>query len=82
LTGHIHKMLPELRRAGLDPVASVTLSRLIGDLREMSRFLEDLDFAGSLFPIPSPGCIPPTSDLPGTVPWTSAPQSCMSGLLR
>ena len=41
LTGHIREMVPELRRAGLDPVASVTLSRLIGDLGEMLRFLEE-----------------------------------------
>ena len=38
---HIREMLPEMRRAGLNPVASVTLSRLIGDLGEMLRFLEE-----------------------------------------
>ena len=52
LTGHIREMMPELRRAGLDPVASVTLSRLIGDLREMSRFLEDLGFHRVTFSYP------------------------------
>jgi MoaA/NifB/PqqE/SkfB family radical SAM enzyme len=52
LTGHIRKMVPELRRAGLDPVASVTLSRLIGDLGEMPRFLEGLGFRRVTFSYP------------------------------
>jgi MoaA/NifB/PqqE/SkfB family radical SAM enzyme len=52
LTAHIREMLPELRRAGLDPVASVTLSRLIGDLGEMLRFLEDLGFRRVTFSYP------------------------------
>lgn len=52
LTGHIREMMPELRRAGLDPVASVTLSRLIGDLGEMLRFLEDLGFRRVTFSYP------------------------------
>jgi MoaA/NifB/PqqE/SkfB family radical SAM enzyme len=52
LAHHIQQMLPELRRAGLDPVASVTLSRLIGDLREMLRFIEDLGFHRVSFSYP------------------------------
>ncbi|MGB8993251.1 MAG: radical SAM protein [Desulfobaccales bacterium] len=52
LTGHIREMLPELRRAGLNPVASVTLSRLIHDLKEMLRFLEDLEFTRVTFSYP------------------------------
>jgi MoaA/NifB/PqqE/SkfB family radical SAM enzyme len=52
LAEHIRQMLPELRRAGLDPVASVTLSRLIGNLREMNRFLEDLGFQRVTFSYP------------------------------
>jgi MoaA/NifB/PqqE/SkfB family radical SAM enzyme len=52
LTGHIREMMPELHRAGLDPVASVTLSRLIGDLEEMLRFLEDLGFRRVTFSYP------------------------------
>lgn len=52
LIEHIRQMMPELRRAGLDPVASVTLSRLIGDLREMARFLESLGFSRVTFSYP------------------------------
>jgi MoaA/NifB/PqqE/SkfB family radical SAM enzyme len=52
LTAHIREMVPELRRAGLAPVASVTLSRLIGDLREMLRFLEELGFQRVTFSYP------------------------------
>jgi MoaA/NifB/PqqE/SkfB family radical SAM enzyme len=52
LAGHIRDMLPELRRAGFDPVASVTLSRLIGDLGQMARFLEDLGFSRVTFSYP------------------------------
>jgi len=52
LTEHIREMVPELRRAGLNPVASVTLSRLIGDLREMLRFLEELGFRRVTFSYP------------------------------
>jgi len=52
LTGHIREMLPEMRRAGLNPVASVTLSRLIGDLGEMLRFLEKLGFRRVTFSYP------------------------------
>jgi MoaA/NifB/PqqE/SkfB family radical SAM enzyme len=52
LTGHIREMMPLLRRAGLEPVASVTLSRLINDLGEMLRFLEDLGFHRVTFSYP------------------------------
>ncbi|MGA9755254.1 MAG: radical SAM protein [Desulfobaccales bacterium] len=52
LTGHIRTLLPALRRAGLDPVASVTLSRLVGDLGEMLRFLEELGFHRVTFSYP------------------------------
>ncbi len=52
LTRHIQAMLPEMRRAGLNPVASVTLSRLIGDLGEMLRFLEELGFRRANFSYP------------------------------
>ncbi|MFZ5448254.1 MAG: radical SAM protein [Thermodesulfobacteriota bacterium] len=52
LTEHIREMVRELRRVGLDPVASVTLSRLVGDLREMLRFLEDLGFGRVTFSYP------------------------------
>jgi MoaA/NifB/PqqE/SkfB family radical SAM enzyme len=52
LTGHIREMVPELRRAGLAPVASVTLSRLIGDLGEMLRFLQELGFSRVTFSYP------------------------------
>ena len=52
LTGHIRELLPTMRRAGLNPVASVTLSRLITDLGEMLRFLEDLGFRRATFSYP------------------------------
>jgi MoaA/NifB/PqqE/SkfB family radical SAM enzyme len=52
LTEHIREMMPEMRRAGLNPVASVTLSRLIDDLGEMLRFLEDLGFRRVTFSYP------------------------------
>ena len=52
LTGHIRELLPTMRRAGLNPVASVTLSRLISDLGEMLRFLEGLGFRRVTFSYP------------------------------
>ncbi|MBI4642545.1 MAG: radical SAM protein [Deltaproteobacteria bacterium] len=52
LTSHIREMLPLLRQAGLDPVASVTLSRMLGDLREMMDFLKDLGFRRVTFSYP------------------------------
>jgi MoaA/NifB/PqqE/SkfB family radical SAM enzyme len=52
LTDHIRELLPTMRRAGLNPVASVTLSRLITDLGEMLRFLEELGFRRVTFSYP------------------------------
>jgi MoaA/NifB/PqqE/SkfB family radical SAM enzyme len=52
LTEHIRELLPDMRRAGLNPVASVTLSRLITDLGEMLRFLEGLGFRRVTFSYP------------------------------
>jgi MoaA/NifB/PqqE/SkfB family radical SAM enzyme len=52
LTAHIREMIPLLRQAGLAPVASVTLSRMLGDLRAMMNFLEDLDFSRVTFSYP------------------------------
>ena len=52
LTAHIREMMPYLGDAGLAPVASVTLSRLVNDLGEMLRFLEDLGFGRVTFSYP------------------------------
>jgi MoaA/NifB/PqqE/SkfB family radical SAM enzyme len=52
LASHIRELLPEMRRAGFNPVASVTLSRLISDLGEMLRFLEELGFRRVTFSYP------------------------------
>jgi MoaA/NifB/PqqE/SkfB family radical SAM enzyme len=52
LTAHIREMIPLLRQAGLDPVASVTLSRMVGDLRIMMDFLKDLGFRRVTFSYP------------------------------
>ncbi len=52
LTGHIREMLPLLRQAGLDPVASVTLSRMLGDLRVLMNFLKELGFRRVTFSYP------------------------------
>lgn len=52
LTDHIRELLPSMRQAGLNPVASVTLSRLVIDLGEMLRFLEDLGFGRVTFSYP------------------------------
>jgi len=52
LTAHIREMLPLLRQAGLDPVASVTLSRMLGDLRVMMDFLKNLGFRRVTFSYP------------------------------
>jgi len=52
LTGHIREMVPQLHRAGLEPVASVTLSRLIDDLGDLFRFLEELGFRQVTFSYP------------------------------
>lgn len=52
LTAHIRDMVPHLRRAGLNPVASVTLSRMVNDLGTMTQFLEEMGFARVTFSYP------------------------------
>jgi MoaA/NifB/PqqE/SkfB family radical SAM enzyme len=52
LTAHIRAMLPEVRRAGIKAVASVTISRLITDLGDMLRFVEALGFGDLTFSYP------------------------------
>lgn len=52
LTGHIRKMLPELARRGLHPVASVTLSRMVDNLPAMIAFLGELGFKRVTFSYP------------------------------
>ena len=52
LTGHIREMMPTLREHGLNPVASVTLSRLVGDLDAMLAFLAELGFKRVTFSYP------------------------------
>jgi len=52
LTSHIREMLPLLKQAGLDPVASVTLSRMLGDLRVMMDFLKEMGFRRVTFSYP------------------------------
>jgi MoaA/NifB/PqqE/SkfB family radical SAM enzyme len=52
LTGHIREMVPALKEHGLDPVASVTLSRLVDDLPAMLAFLADLGFKRVTFSYP------------------------------
>jgi len=52
LTAHIREMIPYLDRAGLDPVASVTLSRLVEDLEGTLDFLHRLGFRRMTFSYP------------------------------
>jgi MoaA/NifB/PqqE/SkfB family radical SAM enzyme len=52
LTAHIQEMVPVLRRAGLDPVASVTLSRLVENLEGATAFLHRLGFKRMTFSYP------------------------------
>jgi MoaA/NifB/PqqE/SkfB family radical SAM enzyme len=52
LTAHISEMMPHLSRAHLEPVASVTLSRLVDDLGAMLRFLQELGFKRVTFSYP------------------------------
>ncbi|RJR46283.1 MAG: radical SAM protein [Deltaproteobacteria bacterium] len=52
LTAHIREMIPLLRQAGLAPVASVTLSRMVADLPKMMDFLQDLGFRRVTFSYP------------------------------
>jgi MoaA/NifB/PqqE/SkfB family radical SAM enzyme len=52
LTGNIRDLLPLMRSHGLDPVASVTLSRLVDDLEGMIQFLAALGFQRVTFSYP------------------------------
>jgi MoaA/NifB/PqqE/SkfB family radical SAM enzyme len=52
LTEHIRYLVPLMRRHQLDPVASVTLSRLVDDLEGMIRFLDRLGFKRVTFSYP------------------------------
>ena len=52
LTAHIKEMMPLLGEAGLHPVASVTLSRLVEDLEGMMRFLYRMGFRRVTFSYP------------------------------
>jgi MoaA/NifB/PqqE/SkfB family radical SAM enzyme len=52
LTAHIQDLVPVMKQAGLQPVASVTLSRLVDDLGAMIRFLEKLGFRRVTFSYP------------------------------
>jgi MoaA/NifB/PqqE/SkfB family radical SAM enzyme len=52
LTAHIREMVPWLRRSGLSPVASVTMSRLVDDLDAMIPFLQGLGFERVTFSYP------------------------------
>jgi len=52
LTNHIREMMPVLREHGLQPVASVTLSRMVDDLPAMVAFLADLGFKRVTFSYP------------------------------
>jgi MoaA/NifB/PqqE/SkfB family radical SAM enzyme len=52
LAEHIRTLAPLAARAGLNPTASVTLSRLVGDLREMAASLKAQGFAALTFSYP------------------------------
>jgi MoaA/NifB/PqqE/SkfB family radical SAM enzyme len=52
LTDHIRDLMPLLKRHHLDPVASVTLSRLVDDLEGMVHFLARLGFRRVTFSYP------------------------------
>lgn len=52
LTDHIRDLLPLLRRHHLNPVASVTLSRMVDDLEGMLQFLARLGFQRVTFSYP------------------------------
>jgi MoaA/NifB/PqqE/SkfB family radical SAM enzyme len=52
LTAHIRKMLPLMEQAQFQPVASVTLSRLVRDLDAMVHFLEGMGFRRVTFSYP------------------------------
>jgi MoaA/NifB/PqqE/SkfB family radical SAM enzyme len=55
LTAHIQDLLPLARQAGLHPIASVTLSRLIDDLEALLRFVKTLGFERLTFSYPLTG---------------------------
>ncbi len=55
LTTHIQDMLPLAQQAGLHPIASVTVSRLIDDLDALVGFVKDLGFARLTFSYPLTG---------------------------
>ncbi len=55
LTAHIQDMLPLARQAGLHPIASVTVSRLIDDLDALLRFVKTLGFKRLTFSYPLTG---------------------------
>ena len=52
LTEHIRDMVPHLRRHHLNPVASVTLSRMVDDLEGMVNFLAGMGFQRVTFSYP------------------------------
>lgn len=52
LTAHIQELLPLAQQAGLHPVASVTLSRLIDDLEDLLQALKNLGFRRLTFSYP------------------------------
>jgi MoaA/NifB/PqqE/SkfB family radical SAM enzyme len=52
LTSHIKELLPRIHEAGIRTVASVTLSRLIDDLRALVHFLGELGFSLVTFSYP------------------------------
>jgi MoaA/NifB/PqqE/SkfB family radical SAM enzyme len=52
LTDHIREMMPLLRQQRLNPVASVTLSRMVDDLEGMVQFLDGLGFRRVTFSYP------------------------------
>lgn len=55
LTAHIRDLLPLAREANLHPIASVTLSRLIHDLRALLPFVKTLGFDRLTFSYPLTG---------------------------
>jgi MoaA/NifB/PqqE/SkfB family radical SAM enzyme len=52
LSAHLKNMVPLVREAGLRPVASVTVSRLLGDLDELVRTVAAMGFRGLTFSYP------------------------------
>lgn len=52
LADHLRDMVPLAKQAGLSPVASVTLSRLVDDLEALLRFVHTLGFESLTFSYP------------------------------